>query len=130
MALFEARIGQLKIPSGAAVSNSFTAHLHYGDAVAIIIYGPVSLPETITLQVTDEEDPANPKFTNPNGASPIWLPLKDVAGTAIALPGAGEARTYPSQLQAAMAFRASSGGNVAGDRVWIVSKQVVAHVGF
>lgn len=130
MALFETRIGQLKIPNGATDSNVFTAHLHYGDAVVIVIYGPASLPETITLQVTDEPDPANPAFTNPNGASPVWLPLKDVAGTAIPLPGAGEARVYTNQLQGTMAFRAHTGGAVAGDRVWIVSKQVVAHVGF
>lgn len=122
MALFEARIGALKIANGQTDSPAFTAHLHYGDAVAIVIYGPAVLAETITLQVTDDPDATF--------GTTVWLPLKDVAGTAIALPGAGEARVYPSQLQASMAFRAHSGGAVAADRIWIVSKQIVAHVGF
>lgn len=124
MALAVERVAVLKIPNGANVSNVFKTHITTGDAVTIIVMGPASLPESVKWQVTDDPDAVF-------GAT-VWRDLKDINGTLIPVPAAAEARIYTNQLASAMGYRLTTigGGNVAGDRSFVLTKQFVLHPHF
>lgn len=97
------------IPNGSAVSNIIDSAKNYtGLNQIILIQAPAALDAlTFTIQVSND----GITFTT----------LTSDGTTALTLPGAGKAKPYYFELAAAKYWRIASSGNVAADRVFLVS---------
>ncbi len=120
MAKATARIKDITIPSGTAVSQWLKAREVSGDGDVIMLYGENNTDGVITytLEVTPDADAASPlvnTYTIPDDS--------DSAAVADAVPPAqGKARAYKG-LGSAGAFRIKASANVTADRRWNVTKQ-------
>lgn len=102
----------LTIPSGAAVSNSLEVAKTIGDAFVVGIQSPSTL-DALTFKLQVSYDNAT------------WADLYITDSVVLAtLPATGLARPY-YDLCCFKYIRAAASGNVASDRVFIVSKQAV-----
>ena len=107
------RIQDVTILSGATKSNIVSSK-QVGDAWAVGIKAPASINTAtgLTIEVCEKDDA---------GAGDVWATLEDYAGTAIAPPGAGKARTI-SEIMAFGSFRLSVTGAPNADTTWTVGK--------
>lgn len=107
---FDSNLEDLVILSGATSSRVVDAEAESADAAAIMIYGPVTLAESVVIAVSYD--------------NVTFVTLHD--GTAdIASPLAGKARQY-TELQGAKYWKLLAGGAVAADRTFKVAKNWVA----
>ena len=98
----------LTIPAGQTTSNVARAWETYGNSAGLIIQSPATLPETVTIQVS-----------NDNGAS--WGAFQDGSPLAdVTTPAAGKAAVY-DRLAIAQQFRLVAGAAAGGNRVFSIS---------
>ena len=105
---FDARLHDVVIPSGAAVTRSIFGTYEYSDATAIVIQSPATL-DALTFTIETSNDGTN------------FATMSDGTNN-IPVPAAGKAIQYTDMLGSKY-FRIKASGNVAADRIFLVSKQ-------
>lgn len=112
-----ASLPDLIIPNGTDVSQVFNSVHVYSDAIGIMIYSPSTLPETVYIEVNQDQEAT--------ASSSGWAAFEtfDTSGSAINLfvPGAGKAQVY-QEIIFSGSFRLKSTTNVAGDRTFKCNK--------
>jgi hypothetical protein len=111
-----ASLPDIVIPIGTNVSQVFNGVWAYHDAVRITIYGTGAYgAETYTIEGNQKQDATN--------ADSGWVTLKsDDNTTNMALPPAGEMKSYETELIGTGSFRVKASGNVAAERRWKANK--------
>lgn len=113
MASSTVRCPSLTIPDGQAASNWLKASEVYGDALALTLYGPSSLPgDTFVIECADEDGNFVNVFQHGD-------PSADATP-----PGAGKTRTYYDLPPLARIRIKDQTGNVTGAKTWGVGKLV------
>lgn len=108
---FGAVIHDVIIPSGSNVSRAVQGVYEYHDASNITIQSPSALDAlTFTIEVSQDGS--------------VWATLSDGASD-LPVPAASKAIQYTEILPHKF-FRIKASGNVAADRIFLVSKQWTA----
>lgn len=103
---FNSWIKPLVISEGETVSRSCFSAYEYSDSVQLAIKSPDTLPETVVIEVSNDDVDYNT--------------LEDATGD-IVVPSAGKARAY-TQMLPFKYFRLRAGAAVAADRTFELYK--------
>lgn len=115
-----AKLKDLVIPNGAAVSNIILAREVYEDADVLLLTGEAVADGalTYTIDVTDDIEPS---------AGGVWRTFQIVNGAALAdwpAPNVNtKAAAIPRDALASTGLRVHASGNVTADRTFGLSKQ-------
>lgn len=119
-----AKLKDLIVPNGTAVSNFWVAAEVYEDAVNILMTCESADVATFTLEVTDDAVPS---------AGGSWKTYQELNGAVLAnfvIPNtATVAWKIPQGALASTGMRLRASGNVTADRTYGASKQYLISVG-
>lgn len=119
MPLFVARLPNLTIPNGAAVSNIWNSNVVYEDSEGLMLAGINVTDGVITYVIQVCDDPAAT-------AASTWFNLNTGAAD-VAPPVQGKAIIYTPSLHEWLAtagsIRIQASANVTANRSWAASKQ-------